>query len=103
MENVFLNILVETANEPLIPFNRFSDFNKLCEATIFIFKFINKCIRIRDPPKQYAKRYLIKIMQLQAFNKEIAYLKDCDNKEIPLLVKSLNVFIDADGILRVYG
>lgn len=35
-------------------------------------------------------------MQLQAFNKEIAYLKDYNNQEIPLLVKNLNVFIDAE-------
>ena len=103
MANVFHNILVEAANEPQIPFDRFTDFNKLSMATAFIFKFINKFKRIRDPPdpEQSAKRYLMKIMQLQVHNKEIAYLKDCDSKEIPLLVKSLNVFIGANGILRV--
>ena len=29
-------------------------------------------------------------MQLQVFNKEIPYLKDCDNKETLLLVRILN-------------
>ena len=67
--------------EPQIPFDRFSDFNKLCKATTFKFKFINKCKCIRDSsdPKQFAKRYLIKIMQLYAFNKDIVYFlrDDC--------------------------
>ena len=85
VENVFHNILVETVNKPLIPFDRFSDFDKLCKATAFIFKFINKYKRIKDPldSKQSVNRYLIKIMQLQVFSKEIATLKDCDNKETP--------------------
>ena len=82
MENVFHNILVETNNEPLIPFDRFLNFNKLCKAIAFIFKFINKYKHIKDPPhtKQPAKSYLIKMMQFQAFYKEIAYLMDCNNK-----------------------
>ena len=89
MENVFHNILVETANEPLISFGKFSDFNKLCKTTTFIFKFINEYKRINDLPdsKQSAKRYLIKIRQLQAFNKEIAYSKDCDKKRNSLTSK----------------
>ena len=73
VENVFHNTLPETENEPLIPFDRFSDFNKLCNTAISIFKFIKRCKRIMEKPdlKQFAQSYLIKIIQLQAFNKEI--------------------------------
>ena len=42
VKNVFSNILVETVNKSLIPFYKFSDFNKLRKANAFIFKFITR-------------------------------------------------------------
>lgn len=49
-------------------------------------------------PKHAAKLYMLKIMQSQAFDKEISYLKDLVNKEISILVRNFNIFKNSEGI-----
>ena len=49
---------------------------------------------------QAAKIYLIKIMQKQSFEIEIKFLENPVNKEVPLLVKNANLFIDKYGVVR---
>ena len=52
---------------------------------------------------QAAKIYLIKIMQRQRFENEIKFLENPANKEVPLLVKNANLFIDKYGVVRSDG
>ena len=49
---------------------------------------------------QAAKIYLIKNMQRQSFENEIKFLENPVNKEVPLLVKNANLFIDKCGVVQ---
>ena len=106
MDNIFYNTLTRNVKELMIPLDRFSEFTKLHNVTAFIFKFIDKCKHIKEQTehRKSAEKYLIKTMQQQqAFQKEITYLQNLNNKEIPTLLKNLNLFLDPDGILVVDG
>lgn len=63
----------------------------------FRFYFTNKYRRLKNQPepKHAVKLHFLKIMQSWAFHKEISYLKDPVNKEIPISV------MDFEGILSV--
>ena len=54
--------------QPVIPFERYSDFNKLVRITSCVFRFINKLKkRINIDDNNSAKIHLIKTMQSQVF------------------------------------
>lgn len=69
-----------------------------------MFKFFDKCKRLEDhsDPKHVANLYLLKIIQQHVFSREAEYLKYHHNKDIPDLVRNLNLFRN-DGILRADG
>ena len=90
--------------KPIIPFERFSKLAKLIKVTAIVFKFIDKC-KHKDclESDHRAKLYLFKVIQEQTFFKEIAYIKNPKENKIPDLVRSLNLFLDSDGLLRTDG
>ena len=106
-------ISVAKVMEPLVPFERYSKFNKLVGVTAKMIEGLNKLKVLKDSmmqdrwgsldPHQCAKIHLLRIMQSQCFSIELSYLKDPRNKQVPNLVSSLNLFIDKDGILRSDG
>ena len=99
------NIATYPKLKPIIPFERFSKLAKLIKATAFVFKFIDKCEHNKDCLESYhrAKLYLFKVMREQTFFKEIAYIKNPKENKIPDLVRSLNLFLDSDGLLTTDG
>ena len=114
-KNVILNTLIsESRNlQPIVPFDRYSKFNKLVGVTAKMLDSLSK-LRIlkdkhmqdlwgNDDPHQCAKIYLFRMMQSQCFPEELAYLKDPANKQAPNLVTNLNLFIDEHGVLRSDG
>ena len=54
-------------------------------------------------PSSRAKIYLLKIMQQQSFPTELAYLQSRRGKEVPELLKNLNLFLDKREIIRTKG
>lgn len=92
----------------------YSDFNKLCRTTAYIFRFFGNCkARIGTQPKQsgvlttrefnQAIIILLKISQAEYFAKEIRKLKSNKNVQSNSKILNLNPFLDPDGILRVGG
>ncbi|GFU80961.1 uncharacterized protein TNCV_1277071 [Trichonephila clavipes] len=75
----------------------------------FIFRFIANCRgeKRRGPLDvqeiNQAEVTLIRIVQLQEFKKDIMSLKENNRVSAESLIKSLNPFLDKDGVLRVGG
>ena len=94
-----------TVRNPVIKFDRFSEFSKLVKSVSFVFKFINKCKKVTNVDENYqAKIYLLKVMQQQSFSKELEFLKDSKSfKTVPDLVNNLNLFLDENGLIRSSG
>ncbi|GFY26443.1 integrase catalytic domain-containing protein [Trichonephila clavipes] len=75
----------------------------------FIFRFIANCRgeKRRGPLDvqeiNQAEVTLIRIVQLQEFKKDIMSLKENNRVSAESLIKSLNPFLDIDGVLRVGG
>ena len=100
--------------EPIIAFDRYSKLNKLLGVTARVIEFLGKfkVLKNRDflkkswgteDPRQCAKIHVFKIMQRQGFSDELEYLKKPDSKEVPSLVRNLNLVLDEFGILRSDG
>ena len=90
--------------EPVVSFERYSSIDKLINVTAAVFKAVNKFKKSSlNNELESAKIYLIKTMQSQEFEEELKFLKSKENKNPPNLVKSLNLFLDKEGILRSYG
>ena len=87
----------------MIPFDKYSDVNRLINVTTNIFKIRNKLKHVDLDPSSCAKIYLLKIMQQQSFPTELAYLQSPQGKEVPELLKNLNLFLDERGIIRTKG
>lgn len=92
----------------------YSDFNKLCYITAYIFRFFHNCrSKINSHPKQFgglttqeinqAVVILLKISQQEYFEKEIRKLKLGKNIQYDSKILNLNPFLDSNGILRVGG
>ncbi|GFX43543.1 integrase catalytic domain-containing protein [Trichonephila clavipes] len=74
----------------------------------FIFRFIANCRgekrRTLDVQKiNQVETSLIRIVQLQEFKRDIKSLKENNRVSAESLIKSLNPFLDKDGVLRVGG
>lgn len=68
ISDVYFNTSTEMmTEEPVISYERFLEYKKLCRSTIFVFKFVIKRRRLKDQPdpKHIAKSYLIKIFNLK--------------------------------------
>ena len=91
-------------NTDIININKYSSFEGLLKCTTYLFKFLNK-IKGCDPKKK-ALEYWVKVAQSESYLDELNFLNN-PNKEsernIPLLVSSLNLFLDERGIIRSRG
>lgn len=89
--------------EPIVPFERFSKLADLLQLTSLVFKYVNKLRHLEVDNAMCARTHLFRVMQHQSYSREIDYLRDPANKEIPELVQRLNLFLDTAGILRTKG
>ena len=103
--------------QPLVPFNRYSKLNKLIGVTAKVIEGtgkLNNKFKVStgnsmqklwgsSDPHQCAKIYLLRFMQKECFPDELEYLQNPQNKDVPNLVSSLNLFIDKSGVLRSDG
>ena len=110
-QSTSLNILVElVTSEGLIDINRFPSLKKLLRVTRTIYHGVNCFRRLRKMetrnPDEAAMRFWIGDMQKSCFAKELTYLRNPQGKkenEIPILVNSLNLFLDNEGLIRSKG
>ena len=94
--------------EPLIKVDKFSSFSKLINVTTLVYKFIFRLRKNNDDPVKAANSYWLKFVQKENFQQELSFLLDhkvnkntC--KDVPKLVKSLNLVLDGDGLIRAKG
>ncbi|XP_050509189.1 uncharacterized protein LOC126886346 [Diabrotica virgifera virgifera] len=105
-------LLAQNAPDILsFPFDRFSNFSKMCRVTSYIFRFVNNCANRNNRKTgvltlselKYSLNALIKVSQNQSFCNEI---KDLSNNKY-LASKNrlcgLTPFLDRQNILRVGG
>ena len=94
-------------SDPVIDFQRYSSWNKLFAVVKTVFIFIQLFRKwINFDPNLKSREFIIKSVQKRFFSAEIAYLtasKDTPDKDAPILVKQLNLFLDNFGILRSKG
>jgi hypothetical protein len=102
---ILTNIGKANCKESLFPLNRFSSFNKLVSVTALVLTFVRK---LRKLPcdgvdaRIQARQYWLKFEQENHFFDVLTFLQS-PQKEPPLLVKNLNLFIDSDSIIRSRG
>ena len=91
---------------PFIPLNRYSDFNHLKRITAWIIHFINRCQKknimtnhLSTKELRDAVAYWVKYSQRECFVSELKVIKN--EKQLPAssILRSLNPFIDASGLL----
>jgi len=103
--NLTSNSAVVETKESLFDVNRFSSLKTLISVTAFIYLFIAKARKLSTKFLDCvakAKLYWIKREQSVHFSRVIEYL-NCPSKQVPNLVRNLNLFLDRDGILRAKG
>ena len=86
-----------------IPTKSFSNYGKLLRVTELVFRFIKIKCKVNIDTVQSAITYLVKTMQAECFPKEIFFLNSPGNRNIPDLVKDLNLYIDEEGVIRSKG
>ena len=102
-----------THRSPVIPFDRYSSYNRLKRVTAWIFRFVNNCQNhtnqssltpsLSTQELLEVDRYWVRIIQQTYFLSEMESLsrKGELSSSSPLL--SLNPFVDSSGLLRVGG
>ena len=99
--------------EPIVPFDAYSNLNKLIGVTSKVFQIKNNWFKrmaknglwdgiLKDPNKS-ARQHLLKIMQQQSFVEELAYLQHSQCHKVPDLVNDLQLFLDEEGLIRTRG
>ena len=83
----------------MLPFDKYSGFNKLINVTTNIFKILTELKHVDEDPSNSAKIYLLNVMQQQSFTAEFAYLQSLQGKKVPELIN--NLFIDQRGMIRI--
>ena len=94
---------IPESNNSIFSVDKYSDLNKLFKVTKLVFRFINKVRKRKDDSLYQAQLYWIKRMQTDSFSTELEYLKCEEKKPTPSLVHRLNLYLDADGVLRSRG
>jgi len=92
-------------DDSMIDVNRFSNVNKLIRVTSLVLKFVNKLRKLVKSKLELmndAKHLLIKTEQSRFFDNEFKFLRN-PGKQIPSLVRHLNLFIDDTGLIRCKG
>ena len=98
----------------ILNFSNFSTVSHLIRILAYVQLFIDKlkslhtnkigvASRLTAARLQESKAMILKSVQLEAFSNELSYLQGASNKPIPPLVKSLQLFIDSDGLLKCRG
>ena len=89
----------------LLPVTKFSNLNKLLRVTALVFFFIAKLRRHRESKLECinkAKKYWIKAEQSRYLTREI-HILDGKERQLPPLVKNLNLFLDSNKVVRSKG
>jgi hypothetical protein len=106
-----LTAIVEM-RKPVVPFNRFSDYNKLVRVVAWILRFSNNIkSRNRATTGTYltsseldnAEKHLLLAAQSESFQSEIAAVQSEESVSKSSNLKHLFPFLDADGLLRAKG
>ena len=103
---------VAVSEELLIPFNKFSSYNKLVRVMAWILRFAHNINPQREikysghltvPELQKAEQQLLAVAQAQDFPEELIALRS--NKKLPKASKLYHLFpfIDNAGLIRVGG
>ena len=96
----------EPVIESIFPIDKYSNINKVFRVTSYVLKFVDKLQKrkllsnvdyIHRP-----KMYWLKLEQLKFYSDEIELVKK-PKKDVPLIVRNLNLFLDNHGILRSRG
>ena len=85
-----------------IPTKSFLNYRKLLRVTELVFRFIKIKCKVNIDTVQSAITYLV-YMQAECFPKKISFLNSPCNRNIPDLVKDLNLYIDEEGVIRSKG
>lgn len=98
---------VHVMDNNLINLSKFSNIQRLLNATAYVFYFIRKvrknCVDFVQC-KKLAFQFLVKRSQSAHFPNEIAYLTNSTKlSELPPLCRNLQLFLDDYGILRSRG
>ena len=106
MKKTATNAVAVVTHEPIIDIGRFSNLDRLLNATAYVFRFARKTGGSEEPDaaeREKALTTLIKIDQKQFFATEIMDLqeKGAVAKKSPLA--PLNPMMDGDGIIRMNG
>ena len=113
-KNIVLHTVIsEYTVEPIVPFERYSEFVTLVRIVGRMLKALCKFKCLNNNTLTYlwgstdldlcAKIHLLQIMQLQSFPKEILFLKNPRDEKVPDLVNNLNLYLDKNGIIRCDG
>ena len=91
-------------NTGILNINKYSSYEDLLKCTTYLFKFLSK---IKDcNPKKKALEYWVKVAQTECYQDELKFLQNPSHeneRNIPLLVSNLNLFLDDRGIIRSRG
>ena len=94
--------------EPLVNINIYSNLPTLYRVTANVFIFINKLRKRQSDCMVDAKKYWLKVMQHEDYNKEICYLSQSSGEQTsksapPMYVSNLNLVLNQDGLLSCKG
>lgn len=106
------SIVLTSTNSKFSLFEKFSDYNKLINVTAYCLRFIHN-LKLTKHTRQVgeltvferenALATLITLAQTEAFSNDLVQLKSKNILKPQSKLKSLNPFLDKNGILRVGG
>ena len=118
-EKEFCLVTTTQFEQPVIPFDRYSNFIRLQRVTAWILRFLNNCCPTNGEKSKFmtamgkpcltipdlaeTERYLVRFSQGTQFSAELASLKKDKCLPSGSSLLSLHPFVDSDGILRVGG
>ena len=93
----------ELISEPLIPFDRFSSFDKLCRVYHYACK--ENAVPASEPEFADSRLPILRVAQANSFPREMKTLKNKFHgyEAGDGLITQLNLFLDEDGLIRVRG
>jgi len=97
---------VKSKLETIFPVDKYSSLNKLLKVTALVIKFVNLRTKIERTMLQNfndARIYWFKCEQAKYYSNEIFFLTNPEKKNVPNLVKNLNLFLDSNGLVRTRG
>ncbi|XP_047527076.1 uncharacterized protein LOC125064193 [Vanessa atalanta] len=106
-----LKVSVALVVDPIIQFERFSNFIRLKRSFAYALRFIHNIKSLKTKKRgilttdelQISFNYLCKFAQIQSFPDEYNALRQTQFISSKSILQSLNVFLDNSGIIRVGG